>query len=409
MPGRSFDISKWEVWDAWLQVQENQGGPGVDGVTIEEFGKDLKDNLYRVWNRMTSGSYFPPPVKGVFIPKAGGSRLLGVPTVSDRIAQTVVAKRIEQVAEPLFHADSYGYRPGRSALDAVGVCRQRCWGKGWVIDLDVARFFDSVDHELMVKAVEHLHLPAWVVLYVKRWLVADMRMPDGVMVQRERGTPQGSGVSPVLANLFLHYAFDTWLTANFPDVQFERFADDAVVHVRSFQRAKFVLDAIRARLAAVGLELHPDKTRIVYCGLDQMDRPGVVRSFDFLGYTFRRRGARSRKGNVFTSFLPAASDKALKAMSAEVRSWKLHRKMGYTFVQIAKWVNPIVVGWMNYYGAFYKTAMYPVLQRINWYLMRWVRKKYRRFRTYARFKQWWKHVTATWPRLFRHWAWMNAT
>jgi len=409
MPGgRAFDISKWEVQNAWDRVKANGGGPGVDGVTIEAFEEDLKNNLYRVWNRMSSGSYFPPPVKGVAIPKTGGTRLLGVPTLGDRVAQTVVAKRIEAVAEPLFHADSYGYRPGRSALDAVAACRRRCWQKAWVIDLDVRAFFDSVDHDLMIKAVDHLHLPTWVGLYVRRWLVADMHMPDGIVAHRDRGTPQGSAVSPVLANLFLHYAFDTWLATTFPDVRFERFADDAVVHVRSVQRARQVLAAIRARLAEVGLDLHPDKTQIVYCGKGRVDAP-VARDFDFLGYTFRKPGAVDKKGVVFTSFLPAISGKACKEISRQVRSWQLHHKIRYTFVQIARWINPIIRGWMNYYGAFYKTAMYPILQRINWYLMRWVRAKYRRFHTYAKVTRWWQQVTTAWPHLFAHWAWTTDT
>ena len=217
-PGKPFDISKWEVQDAWEKVKANKGAPGVDGVTLAEFETDLKNNLYKIWNRMSSGSYFPPPVKAVEIPKPHGSgtRILGVPTVADRIAQTVVAARLEKAVEPVFHPDSYGYRPGRSALDAVAACRKRCWKKDWVIDLDVEKFFDSVRWDLIVKAVEaHTDLP-WVVLYVKRWLAAPLQLPDGTLLERDRGTPQGSSVSPVLANLFMHYAFDTWLARELP-------------------------------------------------------------------------------------------------------------------------------------------------------------------------------------------------
>lgn len=407
---KPFMISKQEVWDAYLSVKAHRGGPGVDGCVIGEFEKDLKNNLYRVWNRMSSGSYFPAPVKGVRIPKAGGTRLLGVPTIADRIAQTVAARRIEVKAEPVFHADSYGYRPGRSALDAVGVARQRCWRKAWVVDLDIAAFFDSVDHGLMIKALEHLGVEPWVVLYVKRWLTAPMAMPDGSVVERLRGTPQGSAVSPVLANLFLHYALDAWLVRQCPDVEFERYADDMVVHCRSLDRARGVLGMIRSRLAEVGLGLHPDKTRIVYCGTGRMDVAEVARSFDFLGFTFRCRGARTRDGKrTFTAFLPAASGKALKTIGAQIRSWKLHRRTSAGLVEIARRINPIVQGWMNYYGAYYKTALYPVLRRINVYLMRWVRKKYRRANTYKKFNRWWIQVTRTWPLLFRHWAWMNTT
>ncbi len=264
-PGKPFDISKWEVQEAYQKVKANKGAPGVDGVALGVFESDLKNNLYKIWNRMSSGSYFPPPVKAVEIPKPHGSgtRILGVPTVADRIAQTVVAARLEKAVEPIFHRDSYGYRPGRSALDAVAACRKRCWRKDWVIDLDVERFFDSVRWDLIVKAVQaHTDLP-WVVLYVKRWLAAPLALPDGTLLERDRGTPQGSAVSPVLANLFMHYAFDTWLAREFPAVEFERFADDAVVHCATYRQARQVLAAISARMEQVGLRLHPAKTRIV--------------------------------------------------------------------------------------------------------------------------------------------------
>ena len=232
--GKPFDISKWEVWEAYRRVRANKGAPGCDEVTLEEFESDLKNNLFKVWNRMSSGSYFPPPVLAVEIPKphGGGTRVLGVPTIADRVAQTVVARRLEAKVEPIFHPDSYGYRPNRSQLDAVAACRKRCWKRNWVIDLDVQKFFDSVDHGLMVKAVEaHAEVP-WVVLYVKRWLTAPLQLPDGTLQQRDRGTPQGSAVSPVLANLFMHYAFDSWMVREYPTVQFERYADDGVPRTR---------------------------------------------------------------------------------------------------------------------------------------------------------------------------------
>lgn len=265
--GKPFDISKWEVQEAYLKVKANKGAPGVDEVTLAEFEKDLKGNLCKIWNRMSSGSYFPPPVKAVEIPKAhgGGVRVLGVPTVADRIAQTVVAARLEMAAEPVFHPDSYGYRPRRGALDAVAACRERCWAKDWVIDLDIRKFFDSVRWDLIVKAVEaHTSLP-WVLLYVKRWLAAPVQLPDGTLQARDRGTPQGSSASPVLANLFMHYAFDMWMAREFPGCPFERYADDAVVHCATLRQAREVLEAIAARMEQVGLSLHPDKTKIIYC------------------------------------------------------------------------------------------------------------------------------------------------
>jgi RNA-directed DNA polymerase len=381
-PDKPFDISKQEVWEAYRQVKANRGAPGVDQRSIEDFEKDLKRNLYKIWNRMSSGSYFPPPVKAVEIPKphGGGTRMLGVPTVADRIAQTVVARRLEQKVEPIFHPDSYGYRPGRSALDAVAACRQRCWKTDWVIDLDIQRFFDSVPWELVVKAVAaHTDQP-WVVLYVTRWLQAPLQRPNGTLQQRDRGTPQGSAVSPVLANLFMHYAFDTWMVRNHPGVQFERYADDAVVHCVSERQAGRLVAAIADRMAEVGLRLHPAKTRIVYCkdGKRRLDHEHT--SFTFLGFTFRARKARGRNGKNFTSFLPAISKDALKKVSGAVRRWRLHRKTGHSLADLASWINPIVRGWMQYYGAYYRSALYPLLQRINAYLVRWLRKKFKRLR-----------------------------
>jgi RNA-directed DNA polymerase len=287
---KPFEISKRVVWEAYVRVKANQGAAGVDGESIEEFERDLKRNLYKLWNRMSSGSYFPPPVRAVEIPKKGkGVRVLGVPTVADRIAQTVVRSYLEPEVEPHFHPDSYGYRPGRSALDAVATCRKRCWKKDWVIDLDVRAFFDTIPWDLMLKAVsKHTDLP-WVLLYVQRWLEAPLQMEDGTLVQRDRGTPQGSAISPLLANLFLHYAFDSWLTKEFPFASFERYADDAVVHCATKAQAQHVLAAIAERMAQVGLELHPDKTRIVYCKDANRPRSHEHERFDFLGYVCHER------------------------------------------------------------------------------------------------------------------------
>jgi RNA-directed DNA polymerase len=407
---KPFAISKREVWEAYLKVRANKGAAGVDGCSIEDFETDLKDQLYKVWNRMSSGSYFPPAVKAVEIPKphGGGVRVLGVPTVADRIAQTVVAKRLEDKVEPIFHPDSQGYRPGRSALDAVAICRQRCWKTDWVVDLDIQRFFDSVPWDLLVKAVEKHTEDPWVVLYVKRWLRAPLALPDGTLQQRDRGTPQGSSVSPVLANLFLHYALDAWMARKFPTIQFERYVDDAVVHCVSERQARMLRAAIAERLEQVGLRLHPDKTRIVYCKDGRRRDSYEHTSFTFLGFTFRARGARGRRGEMFTSFLPAVSKDALNNISAQVRSWRLHLRTGHSLEDLAREINPVVRGWMQYYGAFYRTALYPFLQRINAYLVRWLRKKYKRLRGFKKARVCWQRITKQDPLRFAHWKWVHS-
>jgi group II intron reverse transcriptase/maturase len=359
---------------------------------------------------MSSGSYFPPPVKAVEIPKpqGAGTRVLGVPTVADRIAQTVVARRLEAKVEPIFHPDSYGYRPKRSALDAVAVCRRRCWRSDWIVDLDIQSFFDSVSWELVLKAVAAHSTDPWVVLYVKRWLAAPLALPDGSLRERDRGTPQGSAVSPLLANLFLHSAFDAWMAREYPAVRFERYADDAIVHCASEAQAKRLVVAIGNRLAAVGLQLHPAKTRIVYCkdGRRRLDYEHTA--FTFLGFTFRARGARSRNGVNFTGLLPAVSKDALNKMSREVRRWRLHLLSGHSLADLAQEINPIVRGWVRYYGAFYRSALHPLLRRINAYLVRWLQRKYRRLRTFKKALVCWQRITNQQPRLFAHWAWTAA-
>jgi RNA-directed DNA polymerase len=277
LQGKSHDIPKQLIWAAWLKVKSNGGAAGADGVTIEQFEERVKDNLYRLWNRMASGSYFPGPVRAVEIPKKGGTRVLGIPNVIDRVAQTAAVLALEPEVERIFHPDSYGYRPGRSPVDAVRVCRRRCFEKDWVVDLDVRSFFDSVPWDLMLKAVARHVTQEWVLLYVERWLKAPMQMPDGTLTRRTRGTPQGGPISPLIANLFLHYGLDMWLLREFPTVRFERFADDAVVHCVTERQAHQVREAIERRLGSVGLQLHPDKTRIVYCSVSRTRRGALCR------------------------------------------------------------------------------------------------------------------------------------
>ncbi|HTW98973.1 MAG TPA: group II intron reverse transcriptase/maturase, partial [Acidimicrobiales bacterium] len=390
----------------YQQVKSNQGAAGVDGESIKEFEEDLTGNLYKLWNRLSSGSYFPPPVRAVEIPKkAGGHRTLGVPTVSDRIAQTVAKKYLEPELEPVFHPDSYGYRPGRSAHDALETCRKRCWSFDWVIDLDLKSFFDSIPWDLMLKAVsKHTDL-RWVVLYIERWLKAPLQKEDGTLVARDRGTPQGSAISPLLANLFLHYAFDTWMARNFPSCPFERYADDGVIHCGTKAQAEEVLSTLAQRMAQVGLELHPDKTRIVYCKDANRKGSAEHERFDFLGFTFRPRLARNKHDQFFVAFLPAVSDGAGRAIREEIRSWRINVHSDKSLGDIASFINPIVRGWCSYYGRFYKSWLYRSLRRINDYLVRWARRKFKRLPTSVRRAwRWLRDVQRRVPTLFAHWS-----
>ncbi|KDO02897.1 Group II intron-encoded protein ltrA [Rickettsia tamurae subsp. buchneri] len=363
---------------AWERVKANKGSYGVDEESIEDFALNLKDNLYKLWNRMSSGTYFPPPVKAVEIAKSDGSkRLLGIPTVADRIAQAVVKDQLEQLVEPKFHEDSYGYRPKKSALDAVGVARQRCWQQDWCIDLDIKNFFDSLDHQLMMKAIRFHSEEKWIHLYVERWLKAPLQLESGELIERQSGTPQGGVASPLLANIFMHHAFDNWMRRHYPEVRFERFADDILAHCSSQKQAKKVLEEIKIRLKECGLELHPEKTKIVYCKDDDRGGSYEYESFDFLGYTFRPRLSMNKYGKTFVNFSPAISKQAANRIRKEIRSWRIHLRSDKTITDLARMFNAHVQGWVNYYGRYYKSAMYPFLRNMERFLTRWVMRKYK--------------------------------
>lgn len=402
---KPFNIPKREVWEAYQQVRSRKGAPGCDGQRIADFEDDLRNNLYKLWNRMSSGSYMAPPVLSVKIPKAGGGeRPLGIPTVADRVAQMVVKRALEPQLERYFHADSYGYRPNKNALDAVDITRKRCWRYAWVVDLDIESFFDTIDHDLLMQAVRHHTQERWVCLYIERWLKADRILEDGTRVARERGTPQGGVISPLLANLFLHYVFDCWMVRNWSDVAFARYADDAVCHCQSREQAERLLDSLRQRFEACGLRLHPDKTRIVYCKDDRRTGDHPETSFDFLGYTFRPRPARTRQGTLFIGFNPAVSRKAIKAMNAKIRTWRLHTRIQHTLESLAAAINPVIRGWIAYYGRFNRAQLFVVLTRLEHRLFRWVRRKYKRMRRNER-RAWafLRRMRKQMPGLFAHW------
>jgi RNA-directed DNA polymerase len=404
---KSFEISKLAVWEAYRRVKKGKGGAGVDGESMAEFEVDLKANLYRLWNRLSSGSYFPHPVRAVEIPKRdGSSRTLGVPTVADRIAQTVVRGYLEPDVEPVFHEDSYGYRPGRSAHQALRVCRERCWRNDWVLDLDIRAFFDSVPWDLILKAVAHHTDQRWILLYVERWLKAPLQREGGSLVARDRGTPQGSAISPLLVNMFMHYALDAWMAREHPTVQFERYSDDVIVHARSERQARYLWDAIARRLAECGLQLNEQKTRVVYCKDDDRRGSYELTSFDFLSYTFRPRLSKSKYGKHFVNFSPAVSGEVKTRLRREMRRWRVNCRSDKTLTDLALMFNRQLQGWMNYYGRFYKSMLYPVFRHINDTLVRWAMRKYKRLRRHkTRARGFIADVARRQPDLFAHWRW----
>ena len=378
---KPFMIDKRRVYEAYKAVKSSKGGAGADGQTIEAFEADLKGNLYRIWNRMSSGSYFPPPVRAVSIPKkSGGERILGVPTVGDRIAQMVVKQLIEPQLDPIFLKDAYGYRPGKSALDAVGVTRERCWKYDWILEFDIKGLFDNISHELLLKAARRHIKCKWALIYIERWLKAPM-VKNGERIERHRGTPQGGVVSPILSNLFLHYTFDLWMQREHPDLPWCRYADDGLVHCRSEQEAEALKATLQARLAECQLELHPTKTKIVYCRDSNRNGayPNVM--FDFLGYCFRPRKAENkRSGKLFCSFAPAVSPSALKSMRETIRDLEIRRRTDVSMGDIALKINPLLRGWIEYYGRYTPSALTTMLRYVNQTLLTWVMRKFKRFK-----------------------------
>jgi len=402
---KPYDIPKRRVLEAYRQVRANRGAAGIDGESLAMFEADLSRNLYKLWNRLSSGSYVPPPVRQVAIPKKdGGVRILGVPTVADRIAQQVVVTRIGGDLYGVFHRDSYGYQLGKSAVDAVAATRKRCWAYDWVVEFDIRRAFDELDWGLLRKAVaKHVKDP-WCLLYIERWLTASAVSPDGHPVERIKGVPQGSVIGPVLMNLFMTYAFDEWMKREHPKTPFCRYADDAVAHCRSESEAKKLLAAIENRLRECKLEMHPEKSGIVYCKDSNRRKEYRKTGFTFLGYEFRPRIAKGRDGRIWTSFLPAISATARKRIMQTIREWQLPRQTSISLNELARLYNPQIRGWMNYYGHFYRSALHRLYDHIDQKLVRWAQHKYRKLAgRQVRARAWLRKVVSRQPRLFVHW------
>lgn len=403
---KPYKIPKQNVWIAYKKVKANKGSAGIDGMNFEKYEKHLTNNLYKLWNRMSSGSYFPKAVKAVEIPKKnGGTRRLGIPTIDDRIAQMTAKMIVEPTIDRLFHKDSYGYRPNKSAIDAVEMARKRCWEHDYVIDLDIKGMFDNIDHELLMKAVrKHVKEP-WILLYMERWLKAPFQMETGENIPRTAGTPQGGVISPILANLFMHYAFDLWLTRNHGNNPFERYADDTVVHCRTEQEAKQLLAEIDTRLKECKLELHPTKTKIVYCQDKERQKQHPNTAFDFLGYTFRKVLIKDRLGRLQMNFIASVSKNAGQALKDKVKSLKIHKRTGSKIEMIAEKLNPILRGWMNYFGKFNRSAMKRTLDCVQRRLIKWAMCKFKRFRKHRRrAEEWLLEVRKREPCMFAHWA-----
>ena len=403
---KQYNISKKAVLEAYKKVKFNRGSAGVDGVDFEKFEENLKDNLYKIWNRMSSGSYFPSPVLAVEIPKKnGGTRTLGIPTISDRIAQMIARMYLEPKVEPIFHKDSYGYRPNKSAIDAVGKVRERCWRYDYVIEFDIKELFDNIDHELLMKAVELHTEEKWMKLYIRRWLTAPFVTKKGRVIERNSGTPQGGVISPVLANIFLHYAFDIWMKTNYSMAPFARYADDAVIHCKSEKQAKEIKEALTLRMKQCKLELHPDKTRIIYCKDKDRTKDYPITQFDFLGYTYRAVYIKCRDGKLRNNFIASASKKACKSLRNKIKDMELHKMTGSNINIIAEIINPIVRGWINYFNKYNPSAIKYTIECIQRRIVRWAMCKYKHLRgRRQRAEKWLLEVKTREPKLFAHWS-----
>ncbi len=400
---KALPVSKRMVYDSYLKVAAKNGSAGIDHESIEMFNEDMAKNLYRLWNRMTSGSYFPPAVRTVFIPKKqGGKRPLGIPTVGDRIAQGVVKDYLEPAMENIFHPNSFGYRPGKSAHDALAQCRKNCFEFAWVIDVDIKGFFDNISHEIMLQLLKGHTQEKWVLMYVERWLKAGVEQEDGSIAGRTKGTPQGGVISPLLANLYLHHAFDKWMDGNNPRNPFERYADDIVIHCRSKEEAEEILQKLEEQMGRYELTLHPEKTKIVYCKNDRRTKTHDHESFTFLSYTFQPRKSRSAVGAMFLGFACAISKSAKASIRAVIKAIFRADYDGQTLEMLAKTLNPKIRGWINYYTRFRRSEGLQVFNYLNEQIRIWIARKYK-IRYYYAVVQKYKTIQEAKPQLFYHW------
>ena len=407
---RVFPITREQVWESFKLVKANGGTAGVDGITIDDIAVNPRKHLYPVWNRLSSGSYFPPAVKRVEIPKSdGGIRPLGIPTVKDRVAQMVVAKELEEQVDKHFSPNSFGYRPDKSAHQAIEQARINCWRYPWVIDVDIKGFFDNIDHELLMHAVSKFTDRKHILLYVKRWLKAPVQLKDGTQLQNlEKGTPQGGVISPLLANIFLHFVFDKWMEEKFSNNPFERYADDIIIHAKNEPEARHLLKSMKARFEQCKLELHPEKTKLVYCNRKgrRKRKEAKERQFDFLGYTFRSRSVQTKEGTIIFGFSPSISRKSTKRISEEGRKLGFHRWTHLDIVGMSKALRSKILGWLNYYGKFHKSAMKMAFRHLNSRLVKWAYNKYKRFKRRKALRParlWLRQISKEYTYLFPMW------
>jgi len=406
---KSQPITRMQVMEAFKRVKANGGSGGVDRITTAQVSAEVRKYLYPLWNRLASGSYYPKAVRQSFIDKDGGKRrALGIPTVTDRVAQQVIATELETMVDEKFSQNSFGYRQGKSAHDAVEQCRINCLNNSWVIDLDIKGFFDNIDHQLLMKAVEYHTDKKHILLYCKRWLEAPVKLIDGTHKYPEgKGTPQGGVISPVLANIFLDIVFDKWMGKNYADVPFERYADDIVVHVHGIKDALRLLESIKKRFRDCKLELNNEKSKIVYCRQNQKRQPPFkvrYQKFDFLGFTFKPRISKVQDKQRLR-FSPAISQKSVTRILKELNKINFQRWVHFPLRRIAELLKSRLRGWINYYSPFRKSEMWKLFRVVNLRLNCWVRNKYRKFRR----RHWYnayKHlqgIAKSFPTMFEHW------